>query len=69
LLLDVCVTGAAPACATKKYVRTSVGEVNEKVSTMSKSLEETQERVRQNVAKIATSTARDSRLRQGAADR
>jgi outer membrane protein OmpA-like peptidoglycan-associated protein len=36
----------APACATKKFVRTSVGEVNEKVGTMSKSLEETQERVR-----------------------
>ncbi|MFA5909045.1 MAG: OmpA family protein [Vicinamibacterales bacterium] len=36
----------APACATKKFVRTSVGEVNEKVGTMGKSLEETQERVR-----------------------
>jgi hypothetical protein len=36
----------APACATKKFVRTSVGEVNDKVSTMGKSLEETQERVR-----------------------
>ena len=36
----------APACATKKFVRTSVGEVNDKVATMGKSLEETQERVR-----------------------
>ena len=36
----------APACATKKFVRTSVGEVNDKVGTMGKSLEETQERVR-----------------------
>ena len=36
----------APACASKKFVRTSVGEVNEKVGTMGKSLEETQERVR-----------------------
>jgi peptidoglycan-associated lipoprotein len=44
--------GAAPACATKKFVRTSVGEVNEKVGTMGKSLEETQERVRQNEGKI-----------------
>ena len=43
----------APACATKKFVRTSVGEVNEKVGTMGKSLEETQERVRQNEGKIA----------------
>jgi len=38
--------GAAPACATKNFVRTSVGEVNDKVGTMGKSLEETQERVR-----------------------
>ena len=38
--------GIAPACATKKFVRTSVGEVNDKVGTMGKSLEETQERVR-----------------------
>jgi outer membrane protein OmpA-like peptidoglycan-associated protein len=36
----------APACASKGYVRTSVGEVNDKVTTMGKSLEETQERVR-----------------------
>jgi outer membrane protein OmpA-like peptidoglycan-associated protein len=42
----------APACATKKFVRTSVGEVNEKVGTLSKSLEETQERVKANEQKI-----------------
>ncbi len=36
----------APACATKKFVRTEVGQVNDKVTTVSKSLEETQERVR-----------------------
>ena len=42
----------APACATKKFVRTSVGEVNDKVGTMGKSLEETQERTRQNEARI-----------------
>lgn len=36
----------APACATKKFVRTEVGQVNDKVTTMGKSLEETQERVR-----------------------
>jgi len=36
----------APACATKKFVRTSVGEVNDKVTTQGKSIEETQERVR-----------------------
>jgi outer membrane protein OmpA-like peptidoglycan-associated protein len=36
----------APACATKKFVRQEVGQVNDKVGTVSKSLEETQERVR-----------------------
>jgi outer membrane protein OmpA-like peptidoglycan-associated protein len=36
----------APACATKKFVRTEVSQVNEKVTTLGKSLEETQERVR-----------------------
>lgn len=54
LVVVTCVAalGAAPACATKKFVRESVGEVNEKVGTLSKSLEETQERIRQNEAKI-----------------
>ena len=36
----------APACATKKFVRTEVSQVNDKVTTMGKSLEDTQERVR-----------------------
>jgi len=43
----------APACATKGFVRESVGDVNEKVGTMGKSLEETQERVKQNEQKIS----------------
>jgi peptidoglycan-associated lipoprotein len=42
----------APACATKKFVRTEVGQVNDKVTTMGASLEETQERVRQAEGKI-----------------
>jgi outer membrane protein OmpA-like peptidoglycan-associated protein len=45
--------GGSSACATKKFVRTSVGEVNEKVDAMGKSLEETQERTRQNEGRIA----------------
>jgi peptidoglycan-associated lipoprotein len=45
--------GGSTACATKKFVRTSVGEVNDKVDPLGKSLEETQERTRQNEAKIA----------------
>jgi peptidoglycan-associated lipoprotein len=58
--------GAAPACATKKYVRTSVGEVNEKVGTLSKSLEETQERVRQNEQKIGEVDQRANAANQAA---
>jgi peptidoglycan-associated lipoprotein len=45
--------GGSTACATKKFVRTSVGEVNTKVDSMGRSLEETQERTRQNEAKIS----------------
>jgi len=73
--------GGSTACASKKFVRTSVGEVNDKVDSLGKSLEETQERTRQNEGKItavdqkadqaaqsaqqANSAARDAR---GAAD-
>jgi peptidoglycan-associated lipoprotein len=42
----------APACATKKFVRTEVGQVNDKVSTLGGSLEQTQERVRQAEGRI-----------------
>jgi outer membrane protein OmpA-like peptidoglycan-associated protein len=48
----------APACATKKFVRTSVGEVNDKVGTMGKSLEETQERVRVAEGRITETDAK-----------
>jgi peptidoglycan-associated lipoprotein len=44
--------GGSTACATKKFVRGEVGQVNNKVDTVSKSLEETQERTRANEAKI-----------------
>jgi outer membrane protein OmpA-like peptidoglycan-associated protein len=40
------------ACASKKFVRTSVGEVNDKVDSMGRSLEETQERTRKNEGRI-----------------
>ena len=40
------------ACATKKFVRTNVGEVNDKVDTLSKSVEENQERTRANEGRI-----------------
>ena len=41
------------ACATKKYVRTSVGEVNEKVDSQGRAIEETQERTRKNEGRIS----------------
>ena len=45
--------GGSTACATKKLVRTSVGEVNDKVDSVGRSVEETQERTRQNEGRIA----------------
>jgi outer membrane protein OmpA-like peptidoglycan-associated protein len=42
----------APACATKKYVRTEVGNVNSKVDTLSGTVEQTQARVQQDEARI-----------------
>ena len=44
--------GGSTACATKKYVRTSVGEVNEKVDSQGRAIEETQERTRKNEGRI-----------------
>ena len=42
----------APACATKKFVRTEVGNVNTKVDTLTGTVEETQERTRKNEERI-----------------
>jgi len=42
----------APACATKKFVRTEVGNVNSKVDTLAGTVEETQERTRRNEERI-----------------
>jgi peptidoglycan-associated lipoprotein len=44
--------GSTTACATKKFVRTEVGQVNDKVDTLTKSVEENQERTRQNEQRI-----------------
>ena len=44
----------APACATKKFVRTEVGNVNSKVDTLGKSLEATQEQTTQRIAAVDT---------------
>jgi peptidoglycan-associated lipoprotein len=45
--------GGSTACATKKFVRTSVGEVNDKVDSQGRSIEETQERTRKNEGRIS----------------
>jgi len=44
--------GGTTACATKKMVKTQVGEVNSKVETLTKSVEENQERTRANEGRI-----------------
>ena len=49
------------ACATKKFVRTNVAEVNQKVDTLARTVEETQERTRANEGKI---TEVDNRVTQ-----
>jgi outer membrane protein OmpA-like peptidoglycan-associated protein len=43
---------AGSACATKGFVRRSVGDVNDKVETLSQSLEATQEQTKENAARI-----------------
>jgi outer membrane protein OmpA-like peptidoglycan-associated protein len=40
--------GGSTACATKKFVKTRVGEVNDKVETLTKSVEDTQDRTKKN---------------------
>jgi outer membrane protein OmpA-like peptidoglycan-associated protein len=47
------VVGGTTACASKKFVRTSVGEVNDKVDSLGRSVEETQERTRKNEGRIS----------------
>ena len=44
--------GGTTACATKKFVKGQVGEVNGKVEGLSRSVEETQERTRANEGRI-----------------
>ena len=51
--IAVLAVGGSTACASKKFVRTSVGEVNDKVDSLGRSVEETQERTRRNEGKIS----------------
>jgi peptidoglycan-associated lipoprotein len=47
------VLGGTTACATKKFVRTEVGAVNDKVGTLSQQLEQNEQRTKENETKIA----------------
>ena len=57
LAISALAVGGSTACATKKMVRQRVGEVNDKVDTLSKSVEENQERTRQNEGRIGAFVA------------
>ena len=59
--------GSTTACATKGFVRNRVGDVNDKVESVSKSLEETQERTRKNEAAIADANQKIVQVDQKAA--
>src|SRR5207302_5441320 len=58
--------GGSTACATKKFVRTSVGEVNEKVDSQGRAIEETQERTRKNEGRITEVDAKAAAAAQAA---
>jgi peptidoglycan-associated lipoprotein len=45
--------GGSTACATKKFVRTEVGSVNDKVTSLSSQLEANEQRTKENEQKIA----------------
>jgi outer membrane protein OmpA-like peptidoglycan-associated protein len=75
--LFVLVVGGSPACATKNFVKAQVKAVNDKVETLSRSVEDTQERTRRNEgtigdldlkAQAAQGTADQARQAAGAAD-
>src|SRR5438552_18855679 len=51
--IAVLAIGGSTACASKKFVRTSVGDVNDKVDSLGRSVEETQERTRKNEGRIS----------------
>jgi peptidoglycan-associated lipoprotein len=54
LVVPLVMLGAgSTACATKKFVRGEVGQVNTKVQGLSAQLEETQERTKKNEARIS----------------
>jgi peptidoglycan-associated lipoprotein len=64
--IAVMAIGGSTACATKKFVRTSVGEVNDKVDSMGRSLEQTQERQRVAEGRITEVDSKASAAAQAA---
>ena len=49
LMVASVTAGAGSACATKKFVRGQVDEVNGKVETLSQSLEATQQQTKEKI--------------------
>jgi outer membrane protein OmpA-like peptidoglycan-associated protein len=52
VVIAIVAVTALTGCATKKYVGREVGEVNQKVETLTAEVEKTQERVRKNEVRI-----------------
>jgi outer membrane protein OmpA-like peptidoglycan-associated protein len=63
----VALAAGSTACATKNFVKERVGQVNDKVESVSKSLEETQERTRKNEVAIVDANAKIGQVDQKAA--
>ena len=61
--------GGTTACATKKFVQGEVGQVNEKVEGLSRSVEENQERTRTNEGRISDVDQRAQAAAQAATKR
>jgi outer membrane protein OmpA-like peptidoglycan-associated protein len=63
----VVLAASSTACATKGFVRRNVGEVNDKVDSLGRSVEETQERTRRNEGRITEVDTRAGNAEQAAA--
>jgi peptidoglycan-associated lipoprotein len=60
------ILGGTTACATKKFVRTEVGAVNDKVGTLTQQLEQNEQRTKENETKIAAVDERATQIDQKA---
>jgi outer membrane protein OmpA-like peptidoglycan-associated protein len=67
IAVSVAALAGSTGCATKNFVKERVGQVNDKVESVSKSLEETQERTRKNEAAIADANVKIGQVDQKAA--